>query len=1341
LAPPVAIKHELEASLERLDLAAELGGIGFWEWDLIRGRLAVDRHSAERFGLSATPRPADAELARVVLAEDLSALRAAVAGAIRSPDRVRHRCRLLRPDRSVRHAEIQMKVSRDAAGKPVRLLAMVADVTEEVERAAQLEAKGTAERALIERLHVATQAAGIYVWEFDWTTITISFDENRLTKESANRHFGAELGSNLFKWVHPEDQGIGAAAMQAALAAGKSDTSFRYRIKLDDGTIRHIQAYARTYTDESGKPLRSLGVSWDITREVVAASQLETKTSLERELIDRLSVATQAAGLNCWEFTYAVEKFTWFDSLPDGLDPAALEEANRQLAATSIPEDADAVRAQTTRAWAEGKNAMTARMRRRAPDGSIRHAEIYQRFFYDENGRPIRALGATRDITEEVETQERLTQQAEELRDAQRRLERASMSIQEGHWEMDMITGKHWASSTYYALLGYAPGEIALDEIDTVTAMLHPEDADTSRARAARDIAEGVPHEFEMRVRVKDGNYRWFRLRGNAERDASGTPVRFSGTIQDIQKQKQAEDALREAQARFERAITGTQDGLWEADMVAQRMWTSPRLQQLLGFTDGELGDDLNVLRNRIHPDDLAAADAALLENIDRQRPVDQEMRMRTKSGEYRWYRVRGTPGRDEEGRVRRMSGSVQDVTDARAARDELIKASEAAQAANRAKSAFLANVSHEIRTPMNGIIGMTSLMLDTSLDRTQRDYADTIRASADSLLTVINDILDFSKIEAGKLDIEYIDMDLPGNIEDIGATMAFQAAAKSLELIVNVHPDVPTRVLGDPQRIRQCLINLLGNAIKFTREGEITAEVSVVGREEGRVRTRFEVRDTGIGIAPQTLEALFEPFVQADSSTTRHYGGTGLGLSIVRRLIEMMGGVVGLASELGKGSTFWFELPMQKIEAAPAKRVAGVDRPGRRILVVDDNETNRRVLATHLAHAGYEVVLASGGREALGSMREAVGRSRPFDIVLADFQMPEMDGGMLGRQINADSHLSHARVVLLTSMDSIGEASRFASMGFAGFLSKPVRTRELLLCLDKVLAHESHEWHGQTHPIVTTSAMHEDAAAKRYTGKVLLVEDNVVNQKVARKFLERLGCDVTVAENGLESIKAWSQGDFRLVLMDVQMPVMDGYTATRQIRDLEGGRRRTPIVALTANAMTGQLERCLETGMDALLTKPLDVEQLREMLERFGLAAEPVLAESAVAAVVSSPAAAAPIDLAQLRELTGADAEFARSLADSFASSSRELIAAMAAAATRGDHAQLARAAHQLKGASANIYAWPMQALCAGLETRAASLSARELESHVAALSAEIDRVGVALKSFAFATKKLASG
>ncbi len=314
------------------------------------------------------------------------------------------------------------------------------------------------------------------------------------------------------------------------------------------------------------------------------------------------------------------------------------------------------------------------------------------------------------------------------------------------------------------------------------------------------------------------------------------------------------------------------------------------------------------------------------------------------------------------------------------------------------------------------------------------------------------------------------------------------------------------------------------------------------------------------------------------------------------------MGGQVGVSSVLGEGSTFWFALPMRKV--APIEQVSptAAPRAGRRVLVVDDNETNRRVLATRLAHVGYDVALASSGREALVTMRLALAANRGFDLVLSDFQMPDMDGAMLGERINTDPALSQARVVLLTSIDRQGDLAKFAQLGFAGYLSKPIRARELLACLDKVFERDAQAWHAQTHPIVTANSLTRDPAAKPYSGKVLLVEDNVVNQKVGQRFLERLGCEVTLAENGQEAIDAWRYGEFRQGLMDVQMPLMDGYTATRQIRDLERGRMRTPIVALTANAMTGQLERCLQSGMDGLLTKPLEPERLEEALDRFGL-------------------------------------------------------------------------------------------------------------------------------------------
>jgi PAS domain S-box-containing protein len=954
--------------------------------------------------------------------------------------------------------------------------------------------------------------------------------------------------------------------------------------------VRFIDIHLKVSRDKLGKPMRMLGMMQDVTADVEAARQLEFTVSHELQLLERLSVAIQAAGLKCWEFSYLEEGFTWVDSLPDGVDSRtmSLEEVNRNLAGSAIPEDAEAVRIETVKALAAGAQTASSRMRRRLPDGRILHFQIYQRFFRDDDGRPIRALGATRDVTDEVYAAELLRMQKDELQAAQRRLERASFSVQEGHWELDLVTRKHWASSNYYALLGYGPHERPLETIDLVNAVIHPDDRGPSLEAARAHMFGNVAHDMELRIRCKDGEYRWFRLRGKAERDSDGVALRVSGSIHEIDRQKAAEDALREVQARFERAIDGTQDGLWEVDMTLGKMWLSPRLHELLGYQAGELSDRHDVLRQLVHPDDVASSDAAVRRPAEHGEAIEFEVRMRRKTGEYRWFRLRGSPSSNGALPVTRVSGSMQDVTDARCAQDALVRASDEAKSANQAKSAFLANMSHEIRTPMNGIVGMTTLLLDTQLDITQRDYADTIRSSSQSLLTVINDILDFSKIEAGKLDIESIEMDVRGVVEEAVSTLEFQAQSKGLKLTVDVHADVPRRSTGDPQRIRQCLLNLLGNAIKFTHSGQVDVSASVASARDGRAFVRFEVRDSGIGIARESVKSLFQPFVQADSSTTRHFGGTGLGLSIVRGLVEIMGGQVGAHSQPGRGSTFWFVLPTMEVSASTPRP----ERPA------------------------------------------------------------------------TDVH-----------------------------------------------------W-----------------AARRFHGKVLLVEDNVVNQKVAQRFLERLGCEVVLAENGEQGVRAWERGTFDVVFMDIQMPVMDGYSATRHIRQQERIGQHTPIVALTANAMTGQLERCLEAGMDGLLTKPIALDRLREVLERFGLAVPEgaALAAAEVAAIVTTPALPPAVDTSQLSELAGEDQEFVQSVVLSFEKSMAQLLGSMRTAASRGEAHQLVRAAHQVKGAAANLQAQELSALAAQLEANAKTLSPPEIEERLSRLAVEIARATTALQNFA---------
>jgi PAS domain S-box-containing protein len=869
---------------------------------------------------------------------------------------------------------------------------------------------------------------------------------------------------------------------------------------------------------------------------------------------------------------------------------------------------------------------------------------------------------------------------------------------------------------------------------------VHPDDREGWVALFKR-VLTSTDQMFSHRYRAVfgDGSIGYIQCHARVVRDAKGQPVSVLGidwdaTDEELAKQEIARQSsdLREAQERFQRAVSGTQDALFEFNLRSGETWYSPRFRQMLGYaaTDDDADAD-GKIETFIHPDDGAIVGKAMGDHLTFGLPYDVEYRLRKRDGEWLWVRSRASAERDVEDRPLWLAGSIRDITDERAGREAMVMAKQEAEAASRAKSTFLATMSHEIRTPMNGIIGMTGLMLETGLDRVQRDYAETIRASADSLLTILNDILDFSKIEAGKLDIESLELDLRSNVDDVGSIMAFQAAAKSLELVVNVRPEVPERVFGDPQRIRQCLLNLVGNAIKFTPSGEVVLEVCCVGRQDGRALVHFEVRDTGIGIPQESLDRLFQPFTQADSSTTRRFGGTGLGLSIVRKLIEMMGGQVGAHSEPGKGSTFWFTLPLEPAEIGGAEPPRDRNADGRRVLLVDDSATNRQVLANQLKHAGYEVETAASAMRALAILREPGLKS--FDAVVLDYQMPDMDGAMLGEQIVKARDIAPTRLMLLTSLDRSGDMQRFAQIGFSAYLTKPVRTRELLACLNRALSHDAEDWHMHSQPIITRGTLVATETRRQYSGQVLLVEDNAINQRVARRFLERLGCEVQVVGDGRQAVEAFERNRYTFILMDMQMPVMDGLEATRRIRELENnGSKRTPIVALTANAMMGTLERCLEAGMDDYLTKPLDISRLQDVLDRFmGRAdGEPIAPAAAPAGAVAVTANADTEIRARLADVSGDDEEFMIELVNAFLSGGEETVHELRAAAELGDAAAIGRAAHKLKGAAANLHVNNLATLCFDLETRAKSGHKNDWRADMEKIAAEFARVGANLRA-----------
>jgi PAS domain S-box-containing protein len=813
-----------------------------------------------------------------------------------------------------------------------------------------------------------------------------------------------------------------------------------------------------------------------------------------------------------------------------------------------------------------------------------------------------------------------------------------------------------------------------------------------------------------------DGSVHWLRWEVRPWKTANGAIGGIIIFAEDITERKEYEEKLLESQSLLNEMGNMAKIGGWELDLISNKPTWTP---EVYAIHELDIDEAANVEMGLSYypPKSREILEKAINELIEKGKPYELELEFITVKGNHKWVRTSGYP-KIVNGKVVKITGTLQDITERKSAEEKLLEYAEEledknfeldqalikAEEATRAKSEFLANMSHEIRTPMNGVIGMTHLLLTTKLNEKQKHYVDIVQKSGENLLELINDILDISKIEAGKLDIDEADINLQEILEEVASLLSIRANEKGLEFICIADPEVPVNIKADPARLRQILINLGGNAIKFTTEGEVVIRVKLESESDSEEKLRFSVKDTGIGIPAEKKDLLFQKFTQVDASTTRYYGGTGLGLAISRELVELMGGEIGFESEEGKGSEFWFKLSFEKHPESEVPEKQCPEIEGIRVLVVDDNETNREVLVNLLDSWKMKVEEVNDGPSAIQKLFKAHEEGEPFQVAVLDMQIPGMDGGLLGRIIKSDKDLNDISLIMLGSAGNVPGSWDANKKDFAACLSKPIKTSELFSKLSSLFSDAQKTERKEGSEEVETSGIDYSKA------RILLVEDNMVNQHVAQSMLQKLGITADVANNGLEAIEALETVPYDLVFMDIQMPEMDGMEACKHIRNKQSSviNHDIPIIAMTAHAMKGDEEKCIETGMNDYMSKPINLDLLSKKIDKW-LAHDP---EKDYATIPKDKKDKEPMifDSKLFMENIMNDIVLAREVIEIFNRNAPRQFEELKDAIEKKQIDKIVNSAHSLKGSSASVGGMALCDISARIEVLASSGQIEEI-------------------------------